>query len=191
MPTRFRHRNLPMLLLQARERVMLRFRPCLKRHGLTEQQWRVIRALDESGELEIGQIAECCSILGPSLTGVLARMQAAGLITRLRSDADQRRVSVKLTPMSGEIVRALRAAIEAHYRAMEGELGGTALPATFAMLDRLIALPLEQAVAGEEVAQRQVWGRGASGSATCARVWMHLESLVRGSNWRGHHSRTC
>ena len=145
MPTRFRHRNLPMLLLQARERVMVRFRPHLKLHGLTEQQWRVIRALDESGELEIGQIAERCSILSPSLTGVLGRMEAAGLISRVRSDADQRRVSIKLTPMSADIVRALRADIDAQYRVMERELGSEALQTIYAMLDRLIALPLVQA----------------------------------------------
>ena len=43
------HRNLPLLLLQARERVIAQFRPILKAHGLTEQQWRVLRALVDAG----------------------------------------------------------------------------------------------------------------------------------------------
>jgi len=34
-----------MELLKAREAAMERFRPMLREHGLTEQQWRVIRAL--------------------------------------------------------------------------------------------------------------------------------------------------
>ena len=48
----FTHRNLPRLLLQARESVIAHFRPILKAHGLTEQQWRVLRALVDAGPLE-------------------------------------------------------------------------------------------------------------------------------------------
>ncbi|MBL8355834.1 MAG: homoprotocatechuate degradation operon regulator HpaR, partial [Delftia acidovorans] len=69
----FQHRNLPLLLLQARESVIARFRPILQAHGLTEQQWRIVRALLESGPLEPRQIVEICRISSPSLAGVLAR----------------------------------------------------------------------------------------------------------------------
>ena len=48
----FSHRNLPLLLLQAREGVLAHFRPILNAHGVTEQQWRIIRALLEGGPLE-------------------------------------------------------------------------------------------------------------------------------------------
>ena len=41
------HRNLPQALLRAREAVMRYFRPNLKIAGVTEQQWRVIRALSD------------------------------------------------------------------------------------------------------------------------------------------------
>ncbi len=41
---RLTHRN---LLLQAREGVMARFRPILNAHGITEQQWRIVRGLLE------------------------------------------------------------------------------------------------------------------------------------------------
>ncbi|MCP4224610.1 MAG: homoprotocatechuate degradation operon regulator HpaR, partial [Actinomycetia bacterium] len=37
--------SLPMALLQARESAMRLFRPLLAEHDLTEQQWRVLRAL--------------------------------------------------------------------------------------------------------------------------------------------------
>jgi DNA-binding MarR family transcriptional regulator len=52
------HRNLPLLLLQARERVMARFRPILNEHGITEQQWRIVRLLLEEGPLEPREIGE-------------------------------------------------------------------------------------------------------------------------------------
>ena len=40
-------RSLPMQLMLAREAVMQRFRPHLTANGMTDQQWRIIRALNE------------------------------------------------------------------------------------------------------------------------------------------------
>jgi len=45
VPMREFSRSLPMSLLRAREAVMRQFRPSLRRHDLTEQQWRILRAL--------------------------------------------------------------------------------------------------------------------------------------------------
>lgn len=79
----FPHRNLPLLLLRAREEVISHFRPILNAHGVTEQQWRIVRALAEHGDaLEVREISKLCTISGPSLTGVLARMDAQGLVRR-------------------------------------------------------------------------------------------------------------
>ena len=75
----FKHRNLPRLLLQAREAVMAHTRPSLRAHGLSDQQWRVLRVLGEHGTVETGRVAREAFILGPSLTGVLARMERDGL----------------------------------------------------------------------------------------------------------------
>ena len=41
-------RSLPMQLMRARELVMRHFRPHLHDHDLTDQQWRIIRALTEA-----------------------------------------------------------------------------------------------------------------------------------------------
>lgn len=136
-----------MLLLQARETVMRLFRPPLKRHGLTEQQWRVLRALDDRDDLEIGRIAEVCSILGPSLTGVLDRMERDGLVVRSRSDTDQRRVSVRLTQASRNLIEALSTEVEAHYAHIEHALGRDALAQLYTLLDAVTALPRPDAPA--------------------------------------------
>jgi hypothetical protein len=50
--TPFQHRNLPRLLLQAREAVMAHTRPSLREHALSDQQWRVLRVLGENGTVE-------------------------------------------------------------------------------------------------------------------------------------------
>src|SRR5512133_3613134 len=97
MATPFVHRNLPRLLLQARESVMAHTRPGLREHGLSDQQWRVLRVLGELGTVDTGRIAREAYILGPSLTGVLARMERDGLVRRQRDRADQRRTVVEAT----------------------------------------------------------------------------------------------
>jgi homoprotocatechuate degradation regulator HpaR len=109
--TPFVHRNLPGLLLQAREAVMGHTRPSLREHGLSDQQWRVLRVLGEhaldSGGTETGRVAREAFLLGPSLTGVLARMERDGLITRGRCPQDARRTVVRATASGLDKVQAL------------------------------------------------------------------------------------
>src|SRR5665647_1001577 len=57
IPMRDFSRSLPMALLRARESVMRHFRPSLRAHGLTEQQWRILRALSSHGEIEVTELA--------------------------------------------------------------------------------------------------------------------------------------
>lgn len=140
MSTTFTHRNLPRLLLQAREAVMAHTRPSLRVHALSDQQWRVLRVLGEHGAVETGRVAREAFILGPSLTGVLARMERDDLITRSRDPADQRRTVVEATPRGMKLVNKLSSSIEAHYQWMEQSLGKDKLGQLYELLDELIAL---------------------------------------------------
>jgi homoprotocatechuate degradation regulator HpaR len=132
------HRNLPLLLLQAREHMLGRFRPILNAHGLTEQQWRIVRALVE-GPLEPREIGEVCRISSPSLAGVLARMDDMGLVARKRLDHDQRRLRVSLTQKSRGLAQRMAPQIEATYAAIEAELGAEFIGRLYATLDDLLA----------------------------------------------------
>jgi homoprotocatechuate degradation regulator HpaR len=132
------HRNLPMLLLRARELMMARFRPLLTAQGLTEQQWRIIRALHENGPLEPRQICALCTISSPSLAGVLARMEDLGHVTKERFEDDQRRVRVSLTAQSEEIVERMKPMLEAEYRALEDKVGEKVVGDLYAAVDALI-----------------------------------------------------
>jgi homoprotocatechuate degradation regulator HpaR len=125
MTGEFQHRNLPMLLLQAREAAMSLFRPILKQFSITEQQWRIIRALNDhpTGQMEAGQIAKECCILSPSLTGVLERMERDGLVQRVRPAKDQRKVVVSLSPSSTALVTRISPLIEEQYRRIEAQIG--------------------------------------------------------------------
>ena len=140
MPTTFTHRNLPRLLLQARETVMLKTRPSLREHGLSDQQWRVLRVLGEHGSMDTGRVAREAYILGPSLTGVLSRMERDGLITRARDAEDQRRTVVSATAKGRKMVGKLAKAIEDHYDWMEKSLGQQKLGQLYKLLDEVIQL---------------------------------------------------
>ncbi|MFO1323652.1 MAG: homoprotocatechuate degradation operon regulator HpaR [Burkholderiales bacterium] len=133
------HRNLPLLLLRAREDVIARFRPLLNANGVTEQQWRILRALaeHEPEPLEPRQICELCTILSPSLAGVLARMDETGLVDRRRAENDQRRVLVSLTRRSRDLVRRMAPLVEKEYLALEAAVGADLVRDTYALLDRL------------------------------------------------------
>jgi homoprotocatechuate degradation regulator HpaR len=138
--TAFAHRNLPRLLLQARESVMAHTRPSLRGHGLSDQQWRVLRVLGEHGTVETGRVAREAYILGPSLTGVLARMERDGLVRRERDPQDQRRTVVEATTKGLKLVDKLSRTIEAHYEWMEKTLGKRKLTELYALLDEVIEL---------------------------------------------------
>lgn len=140
MSTPFVHRNLPRLLLQARESVMAHTRPSLREHNLSDQQWRVLRVLGEHGVVETGRVAREAFILGPSLTGVLTRMERDGLIQRARDPEDQRRTVVQATSKGLKLVQRLSRTIEAHYEWMEKSLGKQKLAQLYALLDEVIEL---------------------------------------------------
>jgi homoprotocatechuate degradation regulator HpaR len=139
MASKFKHRNLPLLMLQARERVIGRFRPLLHRNGLTEQQWRILRVLSDMGALEPRQIGEFCQLSSPSLAGVLARMEEIGLVERERLAHDQRRVLVSLSARSRALAARMAPQIDAIYADIEAELGPKATQQLYGALDALIA----------------------------------------------------
>ena len=121
--TRLQHRNVPLLLLQARERVLSHFRPLLNANGITEQQWRIVRVLFGTASLEPREIVELCGISSPSMAGVLARMEELGLVHRARVNHDQRRVRVSLTARARAMAARMAPQIDATYRKIEQQVG--------------------------------------------------------------------
>lgn len=132
------HRNLPLLLLLAREGVIARFRPVLKAHGLTEQQWRILRVLVEVESLEPRQIVRLCGISSPSLAGILARMEEQGLVAREGLAHDRRRQAISATARSRKLAARMAPKIEAVYAALEAQLGAEAVTRLYAALDQVL-----------------------------------------------------
>ena len=154
-PVRIRHftRSLPMSLLRARESVMRHFRPALRRNGMTEQQWRVLRALMTRPGMEVSELAEATFLLGPSLSRILRDLDSLGLITRRHDDADQRRSIIALSPRGEALIEQISPESEAIYAEITRRFGAQRLAELQAMLRELETLlaegpPIEGA--GEE-----------------------------------------
>ncbi len=92
-------RSLPMALLRARENVMAPIRAMLSASGLTEQQWRLLRVLSESGPLEATILANRAALLLPSQTRIVQSMEKRGLVFRRPHNIDKRRHTVEITAL--------------------------------------------------------------------------------------------
>jgi len=126
-----------MALLAARESVMVRFRPLLAEHGLTEQQWRVIRALAAAGSLDATGVADATNLLPPSITRIVSKLDEMALVERSPATADQRRTMIELS-LSGQALFALVAPqSEAIYQSIEESFGSERLER---LLDELVEL---------------------------------------------------
>ena len=115
--------SLPMALLKAREAVMRRFRPGLRAHAVTEQQWRVLRALAGLGPLEITELASRTCLLPPSLSRILPALESRGLLVRRGVAADMRRTAISITAAGLELIAAHAPHSERIYRAIEERFG--------------------------------------------------------------------
>ena len=91
-------RSLPMVLLRAREAAIGLFRPMFADNDLTEQQWRVLRALaSDRAPMDAGQLADMTFLLAPSLSRILSTLESRSLVTRTTPEADRRRSIISLS----------------------------------------------------------------------------------------------
>ena len=139
LPMRDFAHSLPMALLEAREAVMAGFRPDLEAHGLTEQQWRVLRVLTEHPGITAGELAERASLLKPSLSRIVGRLEERGLVDRRPSARDLRRARLTMTVSGHRLVREIAPRSEARYRAIEAAFGRERLAELHGMLEALMA----------------------------------------------------
>lgn len=132
--------SLPMLLLRARETAMGHFRPILHAHGVTEQQWRALRALDELGELTAAGLAQECAILAPSMTRIIRYLSAEGLVIVRRSKEDQRRLNLTISARGKRLVDRAAPEIEAAYSEIREQMQADHLQTLYRELKRFVAL---------------------------------------------------
>jgi homoprotocatechuate degradation regulator HpaR len=130
-------RSLPMALLRAREAVMREFRPSLRDNGMTEQQWRVLRALSAGKEMEVAELATATCLLGPSLSRILRDLEERKLVARRVSESDLRRSFVSIAPDGTALIARVGPISEAIYAALTKRYGAAKLKLLYEMLGDL------------------------------------------------------
>lgn len=131
-------RSLPMVLLRAREASIGLFRPMLGENGLTEQQWRVLRALASTPvPMHAGELADTTFLLAPSLSRILATLENRSLITRQTAEHDRRRSIISLSDRGREVVARIAPCSESIYEQLEDRFGAERLEALIAELNAL------------------------------------------------------
>lgn len=90
--------------------VLAVYRPLLERLGLTHPQYLVMLTLwdnakSEGNPLSVKEIAALLQMDSATLSPMLKRLQAQGLVTRTRSESDERTTHVKLTPQGRQLRR--------------------------------------------------------------------------------------
>lgn len=120
--------------MKAREAAMARFRPMLRDHGLTEQQWRVLRALTDCDNIDASELAARSFLLAPSLTRIVQHLESEALISRRQNAADQRKAVVALTAKGRRLFDRIAPHSEALYAQIEKEFGFDRLELLYELL---------------------------------------------------------
>jgi homoprotocatechuate degradation regulator HpaR len=141
-------KSLPMMLMRGREAVMRYFRPSLREHGLTEQQWRVLRALAHYGPLEASELARVTILLPPSLSRILRDLSARRLVNRTTVKTDLRRSVIRMSPTGLSLMREVAPHSQIGNREISRRYGRRRLELLQKMLSELEASLLRGPQAG-------------------------------------------
>lgn len=154
LPMRAFSESLPMALLRTREAVMCLFRPGLRARGVTEQQWRILRAIAHSGPMEVTELAIETFLLGPSLSRILPEMEKRQLVSRKQVDSDHRRSVVSLEPKGLRLISAHAPDSEQIYSEIAKRFGDERVTHLFSLLHELRGM-LEELQQESEQAQER------------------------------------
>lgn len=140
-------RSLPMVLYRALDGVMPLYRALFARHGLTEQQWRVLRVIWTDRNVTSRALSARTLISAPSLVSIVDRLEAKGLVTRVRSVSDRRAVHVVATAAGRELQQRVMPEVAAINERLRERVSTDEWDAMEATLTQLAAPAHEEQVA--------------------------------------------
>ena len=115
------------------------YHPLLSEHGLTYPQYLVLMVLWEQDAQPVNDIAKRLLLETNTVTPLLKRMEAEGILTRTQGKKDARQMIVKLTKKGRELQQQLTAVPETVGRAVLCKsITPETVPGLFAMLDEMI-----------------------------------------------------
>jgi DNA-binding MarR family transcriptional regulator len=135
-------------LLRTADQLQIRFARLFRRFGLTPQQYNILRILRGEGQpLPILEIASRMITVVPGITGLIDRLETAGLVCRKRCDNDRRVVYVCISDKAVSLLGQIGEPLLKLHRALLGHLEAHELAALNQLLERarepLVAEPAE------------------------------------------------
>ncbi len=125
-------------LVRTNDQLQIHFSRLFRQFGLTPSQYNVLRILrGEGAPLPILEIADRTVTVVPGITGLIDRLEAAGLVKRARCDEDRRVVYVALTSKASKLLAKLdQPVVDLHKRLM-GHLSRTEVNELTRLLDKV------------------------------------------------------
>jgi len=136
---RFVDDYLAYLLARASQEISGQFHQQVRAGGLSVPEWRVLASLSGGEGLPVGELAALILAQQPTVTKLVDRMAASGLVRRGRSAGDGRQRLVYITARGRRRVTPLLAAAKRHEGTVLARLGATDARRLKGILRRLIA----------------------------------------------------
>jgi homoprotocatechuate degradation regulator HpaR len=121
-------------LLSVREALLVHIRPILRKEGVTEQQYRILRTLQFEQPLDNATLAQRATLLAPSVSRILKDLRAAGLVGVVTNG---RNTSNALTPKGDVLAARIGADIDALGTRVVAHLGAPRFRRLMSELDEL------------------------------------------------------
>ena len=120
--------------------VDLRSRDLIARCGLTGPQLTLMKELANTEHLSVGRLTQAMHLSQATVTGILDRLERRGLIRRVRSAQDKRRVDVCLTDNGRELLDRAPPLLHEEFIAQFSELQDWERTQMLSSLQRLVAM---------------------------------------------------
>lgn len=85
--------------------VHIHSRSMIKNYGLTSPQLLILREIERVENPTLGNIAKAVSLAPATLTGIIRRLETRGLLIREADTEDKRRMHVRLTEKSRDLIQ--------------------------------------------------------------------------------------
>jgi DNA-binding MarR family transcriptional regulator len=124
-------------LLRTNDQLQIRFARLFREHGLTSSQYNILRILCGEGEpLPILEIADRMVAVVPGITGLIDRLEKAGLVERRRCAEDRRIIYVALRDQGAELLAKLDEPVMQLHKRLMGHLSEVELKQLTRLLEK-------------------------------------------------------
>ena len=137
-PSEFIESYLLYLLARASFSISSEFHAQVEAAGLTVAEWRILAALSGVKQRTVGELADIVLAKQPTVTKMLSRMEAEGLLTRTACTLDKRLAWVSLTKSGQKCVKPLLKKAALHEQQVLKQLGPAHSQALKTILQKLV-----------------------------------------------------